>query len=769
MQLGVVDVDACMDVTADSGEDEDGVTEVVDVIVDSDDDMATSEAPSGGPPVRFHGYHRGRELGRGVSGQVFVAGKPGCASGFAVKAVDLRRIRLSPNAEREQKKLRREVEILKMLPPHENIIQLMDAFEEGDWFLLVLELVGGGDLYTVLTAREPPRLLEREASYVTQQLVDGLAFLHGQRIIHRDLKLENVLVASEKRQRPLVLYRVKITDFGLSKAVGYGLSEAMSTVGTQPYTAPEVLREGSYDFTSDLWCLGVLLYVLLAGHFPFDKMVSSQLQLDEIASRLKVSKNAKSIVHGLLRLEPGKRVSLETVQGHEWLKVAAELAASERRPKRKRAASVSNDSDQPQEATEARNEVEPSTPSMGPARPGKEAAVPPVAKAVNADGKADQDEATEAEDADVAPAAAASPPIQPGDKSDKEANTAAPALTVLSKLPEVRAASARQDVIQAHMLLPNGLGESLFQHEGALMKQIATTAGCQAWTTAVDAKHPARYVVMIGNFKQCVIVQELVYEQLTGVSSPNTAGGTEMDIEVVLLIRGEAAGVVVGKQGFVLRQIRKQSGARVQLFREECQGQRPCVVAGPLQQVIRAERHIFDLVRAVPIKGPFLPRVRLTRSAITGTVLRWRNKVGWIKAEDRINHPEAAAHRGDIYIHEKDVTNGRPLAPGQKVSFHVYSDKSGLGAEECAPIWPRTRLREEHYTGNVVAWKGKVGWIQPLGEVVEHPDSMVNNHGHVYVHLKDTAEGKPFAVGQTVRFRAYWDKTGLGAEECVAV
>lgn len=55
-------------------------------------------------------------------------------------------------------------------------------------------------------------------------------------------------------ERPLVFYTVKITDFGLSKAIGAGFSEARSTVGTRPYTAPEVLREDSHDFSSDLWC-----------------------------------------------------------------------------------------------------------------------------------------------------------------------------------------------------------------------------------------------------------------------------------------------------------------------------------------------------------------------------------------------------------------------------------------------------------------------------------------------------------------------------------
>jgi len=146
-------MEGIVDVHADS---DDYVTEVVDVTGGSDDEQDLVEVKAGAPPVFFHGYRRGRELGRGASGQVFVCNKKGTeGGGFAVKAVDLRRLHLQPNAEREEKKLSREVEILKRLPPHPNIVQLIDTFEEGDWFLLILELVGGGDLYTVLTNRVP--------------------------------------------------------------------------------------------------------------------------------------------------------------------------------------------------------------------------------------------------------------------------------------------------------------------------------------------------------------------------------------------------------------------------------------------------------------------------------------------------------------------------------------------------------------------------------------------------------------------------------------
>ena len=116
-----MEVEDIVNIHADS---DDYVTEVVDVTGGSDEEDLV-EVKAGAPPRYFHGYRRGRELGRGASGQVFVCHKKGATTGggFAVKAVDLRRLHLQPNAEREEKKLSREVEILKRLPPHPNIVQ----------------------------------------------------------------------------------------------------------------------------------------------------------------------------------------------------------------------------------------------------------------------------------------------------------------------------------------------------------------------------------------------------------------------------------------------------------------------------------------------------------------------------------------------------------------------------------------------------------------------------------------------------------------------
>ena len=703
-------------------ESDDLVTEVVDVTGGSDDEDLV-EVNKAGPPVYFHGYRRGRELGRGASGQVFVCyrrGEQQLGGGFAVKVVDLRRLHLLPNAEREEKKLSREVEILKRLPPHPNIVQLIDTFEMGDWFLLVLELVGGGDLYTVLTNREPARLQEREAAFVVSQLVEGLSFLHSQGVIHRDMKLENVLVAGERRQKPLVFYTVKITDFGLSKAIGVGFSEAKSTVGTKPYTAPEVLREDSHDFSSDLWCLGVLLFVLLVGHFPFagNKIPTKQEEIINVLGKLKVSDLSKSVLLGLLQLEPQKRLDLPGLARHEW--ICEEIVEEDEKPKRTRSQTSSSlpTAAIPPPKVEVHHEI--SEPPSG---------FPEgmVKRSTGSNGNKSDDApplpvpppppmpvSAEADSAAVTPEKQPPPPPPPSPVNRPMPGSQVPCLnskrsmSMMLSHSEVLPASMQQDVMQVHMVVPDRFWV-MINKSGPQLKQISSTLGCQVRLISRKTVNDQRLVgdhriVFIGNFYQCSVVQELVHSRMM---SAQRAEGMEPtgETSVTLFVRAEAAGVVIGKQGWVLGRVRKQSNAKINLLREEVRGQRPCIIEGFFTNVLAAEKHIFDLVTAVPVTtqppppppsrptqpglqpaGPKLSRTRLSAEPLNGVVASWRGAIGWIQPEQQLNHPRAFSRQGQIYIHAKDVISQEPLMQGQAVRFHLYEDRAGLGAEQCYVI-----------------------------------------------------------------------------------
>jgi len=114
--------------------------------------------------------------------------------------------------------------------------------------------------------------------------------------------------------------------------------------------------------------------------------------------------------------------------------------------------------------------------------------------------------------------------------------------------------------------------------------------------------------VVIGKFSQVVTAQELLSQQLAEAA---TAAGTELgEVQVVFMVRKEAAGVVIGKQGASLTEIREKSGARIQLAREEAMGQRSCNISGSLEAVLQAETLIFELVRHVPV-APQAPQAGL--------------------------------------------------------------------------------------------------------------------------------------------------------------
>uniref|UniRef100_A0A7S4RST7 CSD domain-containing protein n=1 Tax=Alexandrium monilatum TaxID=311494 RepID=A0A7S4RST7_9DINO len=80
--------------------------------------------------------------------------------------------------------------------------------------------------------------------------------------------------------------------------------------------------------------------------------------------------------------------------------------------------------------------------------------------------------------------------------------------------------------------------------------------------------------------------------------------------------------------------------------------------------------------------GPDLPRERVTEVPVTGEVVEWKGKYGWLKPHEEVKHDLAENHGGKLYVHEKDVLDGAPLSAGQTVEFHIYADKTGLGAEE---------------------------------------------------------------------------------------
>lgn len=261
-------------------------------------------------------YDFGKLIGRGAYSEVFIARDKQRNELCAVKVLE------RSNGE-HAKLIDRELAVLRMLN-HANIVQIYDIFDSARETYVVMEYLAGGELLDLIT--ESDHLSERNSKHVIREVLQAIQYLHARGIVHRDVKPENILCVN--RAWPL---RVKLTDFGLSKMVGLPSSDGTERVmrsqcGTAYYLAPEIANNTPYSKPVDLWACGVVLYVMLAGKFPFygdtDEKFMRRLRAGvkfpdkEWAA---VSSDAKSLVRGLLDPKPESRLTAIQALQHRWL------------------------------------------------------------------------------------------------------------------------------------------------------------------------------------------------------------------------------------------------------------------------------------------------------------------------------------------------------------------------------------------------------------------------------------------------------------------
>ncbi|KAF7075588.1 hypothetical protein CFC21_080352 [Triticum aestivum] len=259
-------------------------------------------------------YVLGGELGRGEFGVTYLCTEAATGARMACKSISKRKLRTPVDVE----DVRREVEIMRHMPPHPNIVSLSAAYEDEDAVHLVMELCEGGELFDRIVARG--HYTERAAAAVTRTIVEVVQMCHRNGVIHRDLKPENFLYANKKESSPL-----KAIDFGLS--VFFRPGERFSEiVGSPYYMAPEVLKR-NYGPEIDVWSAGVILYILLCGVPPFWAETEQGVAQAIIRSVVdfkrdpwpRVSEPAKDLVRRMLDPNPIARLTAAQVLEHPWL------------------------------------------------------------------------------------------------------------------------------------------------------------------------------------------------------------------------------------------------------------------------------------------------------------------------------------------------------------------------------------------------------------------------------------------------------------------
>jgi serine/threonine protein kinase len=230
---------------------------------------------------------------------------------FAIKIIEKKRVG-------EKKMMQTEIDILNQVH-HPNVIQLREMFETSTHLYLVMELVTGGELFDRIVAQGS--FNEKEASYVSKQLLGGVAYLHSIGIVHRDLKPENLLCTTRDS------LDIKITDFGLSKILSAEAVSMFTACGTPSYVAPEVLKCEGYDKSVDLWSAGVICYIILCGFPPFHHENNAQLFELIMSGKFgfpdpywsSVSPQAKDFVKRLLSVDTHSRMTAEQGLKHVWI------------------------------------------------------------------------------------------------------------------------------------------------------------------------------------------------------------------------------------------------------------------------------------------------------------------------------------------------------------------------------------------------------------------------------------------------------------------
>lgn len=268
-------------------------------------------------------YKIGKILGTGGFAVVKLATHRKTMKQFACKIMRLP----EPNAEvGENENTRadvfREIEILCGIE-HENVIFMKEFYEENHRVYLITELLTGGELLDAVMDRA--NYSEADACFCFKQLISGIAYLHSKGVVHRDLKLENLLLAS-----PGDITHIKIVDFGLAKMNSKRNCRMGTICGTPQYVAPEIIESAdsyaAYGKAVDMWSAGVVLFILLGGYPPFhhanESVMFEQIRKGKFKFDKEVwntiSSNAKDLIQKLLSVNPRARCTAEECLQHPW-------------------------------------------------------------------------------------------------------------------------------------------------------------------------------------------------------------------------------------------------------------------------------------------------------------------------------------------------------------------------------------------------------------------------------------------------------------------
>ena len=250
------------------------------------------------------------------------SGTTGSVSKILHKELNIQRALKYINTKNNQKLLneaKREISILKNLD-HPNIEKIYEYYEkENDNINIVMELIDGQELFSKLM--KETRFSEQNTAIIMYQIFSSIKYCHDNGIIHRDIKAENIIVQDEKH-----LF-VKLIDFGSCEILTSSKLTSTYKVGSPSYIAPEILNGEEYDYSVDIWSLGVLMYYLLCGNKPFtgttEQDIYKEIKTKEVKFKDKIwdniSNEAKNLIKSMLVKNKKKRININQCLYSDWI------------------------------------------------------------------------------------------------------------------------------------------------------------------------------------------------------------------------------------------------------------------------------------------------------------------------------------------------------------------------------------------------------------------------------------------------------------------
>lgn len=255
-----------------------------------------------------------KRIGKGTFSIVWLAKCISTGQFFALKVISKDAF---DKSERSYNLIKKEVKIHKQLD-HKNIALFYKIFENDEQYFIMMEYIKGNTLFNVANSMRKHGfpLIESDIRKYFIQLLSAVNYLHNDlHIIHRDLKLDNIMIDVDDN--------AKIVDFGFSSYID-DHDELKEARGSLRYAAPEIFIKQESTTAVDMWALGVILYYCFTGFFPFD----SKNSVSELASKVlfgkveyssNISHNAKSLMKGLFRKNPHKRMTCKEAMQHPWI------------------------------------------------------------------------------------------------------------------------------------------------------------------------------------------------------------------------------------------------------------------------------------------------------------------------------------------------------------------------------------------------------------------------------------------------------------------